>query len=1530
MSSIFISYRQKDTGGHAGRLYDRLTQWFDREHIFIDKSAIESGADFPTEIQDGLDSARVFLIIIGPDWLSVENKQRLHDERDFVRREIVHALRRREEEKNDPPLVLPVLVGGASVPEKSVLPEIIHPITDIQFHQFTGNYDDYDRQVKALLDIVGRHCRGDWVSSHNRWLQEGLANREFSFSRFRQDISVLGPDSHYVPRKEALRMMDSWWNEWAEHHRPFALLGEEGDGKSWALAAWLAKKITDPEFSIPIVYVPATLISNTDKSNIEQAMADALARGSSAVSQPEWVERLRFMMQCPDDDNPKCLFVVDGINERSSLDWRLFIDTCLDKPFLQRAAFMVSCRSAYWQRHLAGEFKERIISIILPPFNEEELDEALAQYHCGRNDFSDKVLELVAKPRYLDMAVRLRDRLNESEGDITIDRLIYEDWRDMTSRKRGSITPLSHDDFLVFIKSLIGKYGDRVDPSGLAQELALYGNQSEIMSELLTAGILHNENGKLKVSEKPLVLGFGLILANELEESGRTDKDELEEIIAKHMEPKFDMDRKIQICAMALFLALSRRDYPDPGRMALFRYWLSGRNFSEEDMKRICTYLPMQPAIFFKISEELWSEGIDNHEAQDSFMVAFLRHGNQDRIREEMVRAFERWIGFINPSGYFDLHEKKKEKQDEYKHEVEKRLGRSAELGPLKLLGCRLELVADPKLLRLGQVAMSVMSYYDRMPFLHSLVICGVACAVMGGGHLAEFGWVMRTASRESQEALISEAQRLMAIGGSTALSAADRILFSVCSEAALNVRDCIPEEYKGKNLWRQFLEKKNPYNSIWLWDEETYLEYIQKTELSSEGIARNLGEVAINPDAALPEELAKRIDSAGQSIDFTQVRSHRGRSEEDSFLEDIEPALCAYRPSQYKELFCRLARTFSGRPASSRMPLAFELLEHLPIVGEIERAIIENEWRISLQDKGSDTDHAETILFSLVMFDRATDKQFQLLKERGYDTSFFADHGPFFSELSADVILLVENVLSQFDPTQLRMFYGFLHYLSMTLRKLNEEIRQALLRLFTIGDSVIRYRCIEIICRTNDLDAAQAVMESGWNATIDGQCDLERDWGSILLGRFGSTLCFEELAGRISPVWLGYAVNARGDKPEEVEKYAQLLHGLWCRIANPSVDLESLLRHVTIDAGTDEINPVDELSINLNRDRIVKLTNNGWGGSVGVVSDDDMKRAFDPKAADKEWKRVREQVLALFQKERTRGSGWIGVSFSHGGLDTIIEKVSPVWRQWIKPVLSNNLRGRQLLIQCQGLYERLCAALLNAEPETGIALFKVIMENKSMQITDSKTGIRHLLFDLFYAHDSPPILDFRKTFLYDSDSDQALFDVTLLAHLCGKTEWINAVAQELIAADNDLNNSRGLAILGFSNSAFHAEQLQWWIDSHQESWVMDVARTALRRHQYNSWARSWFQRLIDEDHRVNAWAAFRIFLRCVDQRFWIWGEEMIRGGKLPEWKTEAYLINKGTIKESIKKNGEKLKKTFVGHEVKENEIWPWMKRYTS
>jgi hypothetical protein len=36
VARIFLSYRRDDSGGYAGRLYDRLSQHFGRAHLFMD------------------------------------------------------------------------------------------------------------------------------------------------------------------------------------------------------------------------------------------------------------------------------------------------------------------------------------------------------------------------------------------------------------------------------------------------------------------------------------------------------------------------------------------------------------------------------------------------------------------------------------------------------------------------------------------------------------------------------------------------------------------------------------------------------------------------------------------------------------------------------------------------------------------------------------------------------------------------------------------------------------------------------------------------------------------------------------------------------------------------------------------------------------------------------------------------------------------------------------------------------------------------------------------------------------------------------------------------------------------------------------------------------------------------------------------------------------------------------------------------------------------------------------------------------
>jgi hypothetical protein len=117
-SGIFISYRREDAPAYAGRLYDQLAERFGDEHVFMDVDTIEPGADFVARIEDAVGSAAVLLVVMGRGWLESKDEQgrrRLDDPKDFVRLEVASALRRDVR-------VIPVLVGGARMPEEDELP----------------------------------------------------------------------------------------------------------------------------------------------------------------------------------------------------------------------------------------------------------------------------------------------------------------------------------------------------------------------------------------------------------------------------------------------------------------------------------------------------------------------------------------------------------------------------------------------------------------------------------------------------------------------------------------------------------------------------------------------------------------------------------------------------------------------------------------------------------------------------------------------------------------------------------------------------------------------------------------------------------------------------------------------------------------------------------------------------------------------------------------------------------------------------------------------------------------------------------------------------------------------------------------------------------------------------------------------------------------------------------------------------------------------------------------------------------------
>jgi TIR domain-containing protein/PASTA domain-containing protein len=151
MPVIFISYR-RDSGGHAGRLFDRLREHFGRDRVFLDVAGINVGSDFVETIDKAVGSCDVLLAVIGREWLTCCDKQgrrRLDDPNDFIRAEIAAALKRDVR-------VVPVLVEGAEMPPTDELPEELKRLTRRQAVELRDSR--WDADVEALLAALAEEA----------------------------------------------------------------------------------------------------------------------------------------------------------------------------------------------------------------------------------------------------------------------------------------------------------------------------------------------------------------------------------------------------------------------------------------------------------------------------------------------------------------------------------------------------------------------------------------------------------------------------------------------------------------------------------------------------------------------------------------------------------------------------------------------------------------------------------------------------------------------------------------------------------------------------------------------------------------------------------------------------------------------------------------------------------------------------------------------------------------------------------------------------------------------------------------------------------------------------------------------------------------------------------------------------------------------------------------------------------------------------------------------------------------------------
>lgn len=145
---IFISYRHDDAAHPADDLHNYLSARFPRNKVYLDDDRVSPGIDYTAVIESNVGPCDAVIAVIGPRWLGsadAEGRARLDDPHDFVRLQIGLAL-----ERGVP--VIPVLVGGASMPQPGELPEDLTSLLDRQ--PFTIGRERFRADAEPLIGAL--------------------------------------------------------------------------------------------------------------------------------------------------------------------------------------------------------------------------------------------------------------------------------------------------------------------------------------------------------------------------------------------------------------------------------------------------------------------------------------------------------------------------------------------------------------------------------------------------------------------------------------------------------------------------------------------------------------------------------------------------------------------------------------------------------------------------------------------------------------------------------------------------------------------------------------------------------------------------------------------------------------------------------------------------------------------------------------------------------------------------------------------------------------------------------------------------------------------------------------------------------------------------------------------------------------------------------------------------------------------------------------------------------------------------------
>ncbi|WP_156527609.1 hypothetical protein [Bradyrhizobium stylosanthis] len=1310
-----------------------------------------------------------------------------------------------------------------------------------------------------------------------RWLTDVFCSRQRARHFLRQPLSPGDKGAGQPVPRDALVKQIVPLLTGKPNGKIAAVLGDEGNGKSWVVAqSWLS-----------IADKPITVVFTADDFNESLVPADLtgplidkiIAQTDGPVSEAarnRWRRRIEQWSKAGTPDSPRLVVIIDGLNQRPRVDWARLIEAMASELDRIGGRLIVTARTAFYASQVRGRLYSSTVQVNVPEWTDAERDAILAAHDIHVAGLHPAVAISLRNPRLLAIALELLQKAQIGEmEELSVSRLLFEHMR---AHERDAPSPRPANEFARKLQDHAREVLSRA-ATQKRDDLEVFDGGLEAVSDGRFFVALEGDPTRYRLDENGLTLALGFAVLDELRAALRNNRD-LADALGIMLEPVSALDRTADVVLAALTVACLDENCPTEIGAAIVGAFAELQNPNTDHFPAFAALAGKRPEAFMQAAQRLCLAA--EHQSNfDWVRVALHNAKENDGAWAVMIPWLQSWLGLysLSPAVRMLSHpghdpaEKVQEERTKIQDKIDAAMGTLS--GTERQLLDRLVRKDDGDLNALSRFAFTLMAGKPLAQLTASLM-----------------HWSFTNALNTSPWAPYKEFTDLVRLNGADWQQARESML------DASKVLEAVDVSRTGKWALVNILSATgDPADAARV---DALIGELTADRPRFQGWRRVEHYCATdpcNPGSAKPENIAATAANYA-AIDEKAVRLYIGNTDVDHFFEMARAGMARFEA----QIAIDKHRAFIADVLERNgLPLRQGILEmhrHNALVtsGHAERLVE----RVREGTAGGGLGENDAWFIS----------QYHLLVSFPLLSANQQIDALLYGDVSDNILLDLMEIAKPLEEAAFearldravrdndeRAQFVTLAFARSTGTPLSSNARAHLARLTQSPVERVRAQALGLIVAVSDEQSIDAVLKSGWTVTQTSQDDGYEAWyGSLLVIEAAKRkmISFDEALNRMTPALYGAAAKRLDNEAlrgiaQRIDASIKAAAGLSLDIAVPDIELRHRdgdgiepARYLASEKCSPSHDPVEAL-------RLMSETN----------------EAFEERQ-----KRLSEAFEA-FKAELTRTKAQIildGLRMKE--FDAIAESDREFAESWFD-FLAGLPKARRRAVHNIGLL--LAHALANWNPEKAACLFSTLRDGESLvRITFGRASLPLDAISLWSAKDHIAIEALRFDRLDKAGNDDDLATEVLAALWNGKQRSLQGYIEARLQTGRPADIARALMVAGFcERSDFNEGVLKRFKGT--PGFIGKAAAAAEYAYERNTWSHHWFESMREAQRPEDFWSSAVLLAKVADGRIDLWRKDNPAPGSPHSlfWPS----VEKG-VEQRIKKWREQRKKKLFGDDA--------------